>query len=588
MTRRRKFFIWCLAAHLAVLGGCGVGMLALAPGKGPPVLSALPSDADLVAHAREVDTLWKRLESSERFAAFAAGPAGKAFLGSGVGRSLKTSLESVRRSGVAITRSRASHLVGREVGIAVWLSPVGRSVRGWVAAFRIDTKARIAELAAGRLFLTGAISRREEAGVTLASFTGGGASAHWCRLGDLLVAASAPDLLLRAVTNARAAGTGGPTDWSADAAVRFGLSRPPSEKGFHVAATLVRPEVFYAGMAGIARADAARKELEGLLRAAALPVPLAAASISLRLEGDRLFEEDFLRGASASTPGPAAWEPARPARTFFRCALRPGQNESAARFWRTIRALLPRGAVPEAFRKVVMPRVGEDVVIALAEQDVRAELGGFPAQFTFFRLKDPGAVLPALEQFLRARSFGIFEKGRPLPTGYPFLVRRGASDPRVYEIVIRNTRRYEGYRPAMAMRGEEVICSTSLDALEAYLAGRSEAASGALRLVQDAGTELVEGARGADPWLALEGERVLELEWRRPREFGPLGDAYDYFIELHRARSRSASRLLTDRTDYAELRRAAEGALGEVRSLDCVGVREPGGMRVRAVWDFGE
>jgi hypothetical protein len=373
------------------------------------------------------------------------------------------------------------------------------------------------------------------------------------------------------VGNARAAGSGGPTEWSADAAVRFGLARPPSEKGFHLAATLVRPDVFYAGMAGIARADAARKELDGLLGAAGLPVPLEAASISLRLEGDRLFEEDFLRGASASTPGPAAWEAARPARTFFRCALRPGQKEGAARFWRTIRALLPRGAVPEAFVKVVMPRVGEDVVIALAEQDVREGLGGFPAQFTFFRLKEADAALPALEQFLRARSFGIFEKGRPLPTGYPFLVRRGASDPRVYEIVIRNTRRYEGYRPAMAMRGGELICSTSLDALEAFLSSGGETAS-----------------PGADPWLALEGERVLELEWRRPKEFGPLRDAYDYLIELHRARSRSASRLLIDRTDYVELRQAVESALGEVRSLDCVGVREPGGMRVRAVWDFGE
>ena len=229
MTRRRKIAIGCLGALLALLGGCGVGLLALAPGKGPPVLSALPSDADLVGHAREVDTLWKRLESSERFARFRAGPAGRAFLGTGVGRGLKASLESLRRSGVEITRSRASHLVGREVGIAVWLSSGGRSVRGWVAAFRIDTTARIAELAAGRLFLTGSMSRREEAGVAFASFSGGGASAHWCRLGDLRVAASGPDLLLRAVANARAAGSGGATEWSADAAVRFGLARSPSE-----------------------------------------------------------------------------------------------------------------------------------------------------------------------------------------------------------------------------------------------------------------------------------------------------------------------------------------------------------------------
>ena len=165
MARRRRLLVGCLGTAVALLGGCGVALLALMPGAGPPMLAALAPDADVLVHAREVDALVSALEGSERFARFREGPAWKALAESEAGRALARALDSAERSGFSITRSRASHLVGREVGAAVWLDPSG-GVRAWVAAFRIDTAARIAELA-GRLSQGDRVSSAEEAAETV-------------------------------------------------------------------------------------------------------------------------------------------------------------------------------------------------------------------------------------------------------------------------------------------------------------------------------------------------------------------------------------------------------------------------------------
>ncbi len=567
--KRRKLRRGCLIALLGLFGGCGIGWVALSPGEGPPMLLALPPDADVVARARGIDELWAALESNPRFGCFLDGPAGKALLESGPGREIASAFE--RATAAGLTRARASHLIGREAGVAVWLAPTGRRVRDWIAAFRIDTTARIAELAAGRLFLTGNISRSTEAGATVASFMpGGGASVHWSRLGDLLVVAGSRAALARAVGNCLAESPEG----GADPEERFaGVAAEAA--GFDAAVRLARPADLLAA-AGVAKA-----ELDGILRASGMPAPLRAASVSFRIEAGRILEEVFLeghmppaqRGAVGGGDGPGAG--VRPKRADAHLVFRPGRREAAERLRRLIGGALPAGARAKGFADLVLSRVGGEVAFAVAEQDSRAREGGFPAEFAFFRVPGAEAVRAAIENVLAAHSLGVFENGAPLPTRYPYLVKRRVSAARggagVYEIVIRNTRRHEGYRPAIAIRGDEIIHSSSLAALEEFLAGQVDPPAVAM-----------------DKWLALPGERVLAFDWRTPSDLRPIRNAFDFFDELFRARTRSAARLLAERTDGAETWTAIESVLGELRSQRRIGVLVPGGVRMRAVWEFAE
>jgi hypothetical protein len=222
------------------------------------------------------------------------------------------------------------------------------------------------------------------------------------------------------------------------------------------------------------------------------------------------------------------------------------------------------------FINLLLPRVWDEFVVAAAPQDVDAANGGFPAEFSFFRVTGAGALRPALEQMLRSRSLGVFGPRDPLPTTYPYLVKRREGEVSVYEIAILYTRRHEGYRPAVAVRGDEIIFCTSLDALDHFLDGAGQPTP------------------PRDEWLSPAGTEILRFDWRTPEDLRQLKNSYDYLIELGRYRQRSAARLLADTTDYAALWLAFESVLREVRVHERAAVAGKGGIRMRARWHFGE
>jgi hypothetical protein len=547
------------------------------------MLAALAPDADVIAHARDAGALWGKLERSERFARFRNGPAWRALVESPPGRAAAKALEKSRESGLEITGSRAAHLVGREVGAAVWLSSDGRTVRSWVAAFRIDTYARGAELA-GRLAMGDRVGSEVELGEHLRSLgTGGGVAVHWCRMGDLLVAAGDAAALRRAVRNCvltinpSRAPEAAADVWASTPEDRFEVDPPADDSGFWLAAK-ARPAPLLAAFPPGARVA------EKVLRSAGIAPSLGEATVSLRLEGSVLVEDDYLRAshrAGQSVPGGAGESVggrARPAGTYLYCSLRPDREEAAEQLRRELRGVLPaKGTSREAaltemdiFVNLLLPRVWDEVVIATAPQDVDVANGGFPAEFSFFRVTGAGALVPALESALRARSLGVFGPRDPLPTTYPYLVKRRSRDVSVYEITILYTRRHEGYRPALAVRGDEIIFCTSLAALERFL--------------DEGGTP----SPPRDAWLSPGGTEVLRLDWRTPPDLRQLKNSYDYFIELGRYKERSAARLLSDTTDYAALWLAIESVLREVRSHERAAVAGPGGVRMRARWHFSD
>ncbi|MHC4252569.1 MAG: hypothetical protein ACYS9X_25915, partial [Planctomycetota bacterium] len=444
------------------------------------------------------------------------------------------------------------------------------------------------ELAAGRLFLTDSISREDEGGATVASFKDGGTRVHWSRLGDLLVVSSSTDGLRRAVASCRAIG-GAAVDaeaaWSTEAAERFELTCLGSDPGEGPAAEAraVGPERLLAA-AGV---DVRRSR--SLMLSAGLPAPVEATAISLRLDGDDVLEETFLRARhrTRSEPGNPAF--ARPEGTYFYSDFRMDGKRAAERLWRFVRKAVPpaRGrslderraaalAGARLFEALVLPRVNEDVVLALAEQEVSGPDVGFPAQYTFLRVEGAGEIRRTLEQVLRARGLGLFNEGDALPVRYSFVVRHRVRGVPVYELGIRDARRHEGYVPAIAIRKgadghpDEVICCTSIESLKGYLAGKTAPAP-----VQDT-------------WLALDGAEALRLEWRAPDDLAPLGKAYTYYVELARHGSWDVEKELNDDTDYDALWRAIESVLREVRSHERVGARETDGLRMRARWGLAE
>ncbi len=584
MPRKKRLLRGCLVTLLVLAVGVVAGIVALVPGEGPPMLAALAPDADIILYARDAAALREKLESSGRFSRFLDGPAWKALVESDIGRAGSEALREAAKSGLEVTTSRAAHFVGREAGAAVWLSPGGRAVRSWVVAFRIDTFARGGELA-GRLALGGRVTSTVEDGESLRSLSAGGVTVHWCRMGDLLIAASDARALRRAVRNcvltddpSRAGEGEGEAAWSAEPGERFDVEPPPAGRnGFHLAAR-ARPAPLLAAY------PPAAKIVEKVLRSAGITPPVEVATVSLRLEGSVLIEEDHLRvshRAGRSVPGgpgaPAA-RGARPSGTYLYCRLRPDREEAAEHLRRQLGGVLPaRGASGgaartemEIFINLLLPRVWDEVVIAAAAQEVDVANGGFPAEFSFFRVTGAGALSSALERALRARSLGVFGPRDPMPTTYPYLVKRRAGEVSVYEIAILYTRRHEGYRPAVAIRGDEIIFCTSLGALERFL--------------DDGGV----APPPRDEWLSPGGTEVLRLDWRTPTDLRQLKNSYEYLIELDRYKSRSAARLLSDTTDYAELWRAIESVLREVRAHGRVAVAGEGGVRVRARWDFSD
>jgi len=582
LPRKKRLLRGCLVTLGVLTAAAVVGMVALVPGEGPPMLAALAPDADVVVIARDASALWTKLEGSKRFAAFRDGPAWRSLAESPPGRALGEALEKSEESGLEITGSRAAHLVGRETGAAVWFSPDGRRVRSWVAAFRIDTYARGAELA-GRLALGGRVTTEVEDGEHLRSLAvGGGNSIKWCRMGDLVIASGDAAALGRAVRNcvlardpARASEAGAKA-WASDPKERFDVE-PPADKGFWLA-TKARPGPLlaaYPPAGGIA---------EQVFRSTGIAPPVGEATVSLRVENSVVIEDSFLRATHAAGrsvtggPGATAQRPTRPSGTYLHCSLRPDREEAAEQLRKQLKGILPaRGASRQAaltemeiFVNLLLPRVWGEFVVAIAGQDVDVASGGFPAEFSFFRVTGAGALVPALEQALRARSLGVFDTRDPLPTRYPYLVKRREGAASVYEITILYTRRHEGYRPALAIRGDEIIFCTSLEALEAFL---------------DRGGE---PAPSRDEWLSPAGTEVLRLDWRTPRDLRQLKNSYDYLIELDRYKERSAARLLSDTTDYAALWRSIESVLREVRRHERAAVAVPGGIRMRARWRFAD
>jgi hypothetical protein len=603
VARRRRLFIGCVLVPLLLLGGCGVGFLALMPGEGPPILACLPPDADVVACAWNADELWEMLASTAELERLREGEAFRLLRGTEAGEAFARALGSLHRAGV--TRSRASHLVGREAGAAVWLDPEGRAARDWLAAFRIDTLARIAELAAGRLFLRGMIERGEESGAAFASYGAGQGSVHWTRLGDLLVAASSRETLARAARSGRAASgeeaASREDAWDVDPARRFGLICLEGEGagpgGFRAAAKVSRLRSMI-GKPG-ARGGG---PVAAVLDALGVPERAEAASLYVGVRGREVLEESFFRGEMPPTETggePAA--PARPEATFFWWRSSPGIEGVSGHLWRPFRLLSPPGprltaadrrvvalAGAHAYRDLLLPLAGPEVVVCLAEQELPEGGREFPAFFSFFTFAGRRGPVEALERLLAERSLGVFEEGGPEPTSFPYAVRRPRPQATVFEMVVRDTRRHEGFRPAIALvearAGEassRLVFASSLDALDAFLKadgrGAGPTPSDRPRASGDAG----------DGWLDLEGQEVLRLEWRTPSDLRPLRNAYDFLAETARARASRAYGLAEEEPDHEALGDALEEALGLVAGHVRVGVWEADGLRMRARWTLG-
>jgi hypothetical protein len=568
-ARRKKLLI----ALLVALGGCGVGLYALVPSAGPPLLAALPP-GDVLVKADDVDGLWRLLEESPRFARLMRGEAVSQIAKTAFGRGVADALEQLEKRDL-VSRSRASHLVGREAGVSLSFTDRG-AIAHWVAAFRIDTVARIVELAAGRVVMGGQIARSERDGVAFAALTAGSRKIYWCRLGDLLVAASDESRLRAAVTSARAASGAASDDadaWSPRWSERFDLAGLPDRSdGFRVGLRLDHPEDKLAAALRLSARD--RQDLAAGLRAVGLPAPVDAVSISLQLRDGEILEDDFLRGkVSVPASGESAPE-RRPEGAFLWWQFRPGRAEAIQRAWHVMRYLRPpRGAARhagwETFSGMVQARLGPEVAMALAEQkDVDAPTGGFPAEFLFFRLVGAESMREMLEDLLRQRSLGIFAHDAVEPVRYPYLVRHRVPDAWIYEMVIRNTRRQDGYRPSLAVSGSNLVYSSSLPALKRYLAG-----AGATR--SPAGRAWVE---------SLEGPDVFALDWRTPSDLRALKNAYDYLTELRRFAPPATAKVLSEQIDYEALWRAAEEVLGQIARQQRLGVRTEDGMRMRARW----
>ena len=562
MTPRRKKL---LIAALSVLGGCGVTIAALSPSAGPRLLSALP-DGDVLVVVDDLDSLWGTLEDSERFARFRQGEAFAALVATQPGEEIVGAIEDTLASG-EVTRWRASHVIGREAGASLSFTPRGR-VRQWVAAFRIDTTARIAELAAGRLFMTGAISRTQAGDAVIAELRQGNATVFWTRLGDLLVAASARAALEASIASATGGGAYG-GDWSA----RFALREDHGpEDGFRVSVRLDEPEVKLGAVIGASTRQ--RDEFDQWLRTYGLPGPVDAVSLSLKMRDGEIIEEDFIRGA-VGIPGAGESAPElRPRGCHFWWQFRPGRQEAVGRVWHVMQYLKPPRGDPlraglATLRGSLQARLGPEVAVALAEQEgLDSPMGGFPSEFLFFRFVGAESLREPVERLLIERSLGIYEEDRREPVTYPYLVRHRASGAWVYEMVIRNTRRHDGYRPALAVKGSDLIYCSSMPALMKYLGGE-----GATR-----------DPRGRAWVESQEGARVFWLDWRTPENLKPLRNAYDYITEQMRYGRPATAGVLADQIDYEELWRVLKDLVGEVALQQRLGVRADGGMRMRARW----
>lgn len=597
MTLRRKVLVGLLTTVLVVVGGCGIALLALVPGEGPAMLSGLPIDADVIAYAEDVDALWGALESSEGFADFRKGPAWRALLDAG----LEEALDAIEASGIEPSRSNASHLVGREAGAAVWLDASGRRVTSWLAAFRIDTYVRAAEVAAGRLFMGDSISRREEGGRTFAELRQGsqsfpgrvkdvvrlpvratrtqtGTTRHWTLLGDLLLVSDSRETLERA---AEETGTRG-GDVSFAGVFRSGLE---AKRGSPRAGVrLGRPEgILGTLLGGVGSPRQVRNRAMATVAAVGLPAPVDMITISMRVDGSRVLEDSFLASpAVASGEGQMLEDIAPPTDTYFWWRFRPGREAASEYAWAVFMKMVPpqdrrRGmstSGADIFRQVVMPRVGSEVAVALADQEVRAEGGGFPAQYTFVGMKGARLIHAGFEQLMRARSLGIYSEGERLPVSYPYVVRSDAGRTPVYEMAVRDTRRFDGFRPSVAVRADDLVYCSSLEKLRELLKTPGNSPT-------------VFPELDPDGWLGFDEDEVLRMEWRPPKDFRQLRNAYDYMTEIRRHRG-PVRKLMADDTDYEAVWRIASDVLARVRRHSRVGFAAPGGVRVRAVWDFAD
>jgi hypothetical protein len=135
-------------------------------------------------------------------------------------------------------------------------------------------------------------------------------------------------------------------------------------------------------------------------------------------------------------------------------------------------------------------------------------------------------------------------------------------------MVIRNARRHDGYSPALAISGSNLVYCSSLPALERYLAGEGETRS----------------PRGRAWVESLEGVPVLALDWESPEDLSPLKNAYDYMTELSRFAPPATAEVLATRVDYEALWRAVEEVVGHIVLQQRLGVRTEDGMRMRARW----
>jgi hypothetical protein len=556
---RRKLLI-AAAAVLAALAACVLAIcVALAPGEGPTIGSAIPPDADAVLHLSEPGAALDALSSWEELAALRSGRLAREF-----------GLDKVELGGRELALAR--HVLGRRCALALVPEPGGGSA--WLLLSKIGLGLTAREWLLRHFAPEGmlSVSTAAPGGRIVKLNAGGAVGTVWYSLaGDLLVASDSEGALAAALERARGKGP----------ETRAGELR--GEECFAVLKVRSLRELL-PGITGISESD-----FDGPSAFLGLPWPAEAGEailgrvpaaegavgvqISLGFDGALLPE----RPAALAALQGSEWAPLDvvPREAFFLWTWRGLDG------WHLVNlfALLARDQgedtrdplVRKELERAVLVRMGRfftgDYAVFAVPQETREERGGYPAVEWVFALSDPAAAEKEMLALAARWSSGLRREGaEPLPNPYVEEELHGGA--RMYLLRGSFVHATQGYDPCFAVVAGHLVCSSSSPALR-----RS-----------------IDAAAGKSPRLELDrafagpGPRSFLLCARRPSADGmrQLSNLYDYEVELYRRAALSPAEALTDSTDY-RLRYEIFAELATlVERLAVSGVYEQGNLRMTA------
>lgn len=497
------------------------------PSAGPGMATALPPDAELLVYATNITELWERLESSERFAKFRKKALWSTFEKSELGEHLLKNYELLKSYGV--TPSRVSLVAGEEVGLAVVESSGKTEI---ILALRIGLVGNVAEIILRKLNL-------EE----LKDF-------EWRKDGDLFVISS-NEALLKPLPDA-------------DIASRFNLSTEAISRDMpSFALGLNNGQKMFERYVGRDRAA------QDVLTLIGLPHRFKKFAVSLRVDGNTIFEEESIEGR-APTRSLALKNVGVPAETFFRYDFAPGRRRAIELVMSELMGVLgPRVDYHLMLSGALNSVLGRDARLLLIMQEPDAPRGGFPAELIMVEVTDPALWRNTLRTFFESRGrVKIFNEGDALPSSYPYVVTRRAGDAEIFEIVISLTRRHEGYRPCLAILKNAVVFSTSFKALSKYVTTPSE------QKVQ------------SEEWLKLEGEPLASLNWVTPLDLSSLENSYNFMLDLKEHSPEGAEMFLSNNLDMDLLWEMVASVLEEIKSYRRGGAFSDNQTHMRGVWQL--